>query len=52
MSPPLNWSDARGATRSFVVLFDDPDASAGTWNHWAAYDIPVDRTGLPEGAAQ
>jgi Raf kinase inhibitor-like YbhB/YbcL family protein len=51
VSPPLNWSDAPSATRSFVVLCDDPDAPAGTWHHWAAYDIPADRTGLPEGAA-
>ena len=51
-SPPLHWSGAPSATRSFVVLCDDPDAPAGTWHHWAAYDIPVDRATLPEGAAR
>jgi Raf kinase inhibitor-like YbhB/YbcL family protein len=51
-SPPLHWSDAPPATRSFVVLCDDPDAPAGTWHHWAAYDLPVDRTALPEGATR
>jgi Raf kinase inhibitor-like YbhB/YbcL family protein len=51
VSPPLDWNDAPAATRSFVVLCDDPDAPAGTWHHWAAYGIPVGRTGLPEGAA-
>jgi len=35
-----------------VVLCDDPDAPAGTWHHWAAYDIPAGRTGLPEDAAR
>jgi Raf kinase inhibitor-like YbhB/YbcL family protein len=50
-SPPLHWSDALPTTRSFVVLCDGPDAPAGTWHHWAAYDIPVDRTTLPEAAA-
>ena len=52
VSPPLNWSDPPAATRSFVVLCDDPDAPAGTWHHWAAYDIPAERTGLPEDAAR
>jgi len=43
-SPPLDWSDAPADTRSFVVLCDDPDTLAGTWHHWAAYDIPVGHT--------
>ena len=52
LSPPLDWSDAPETTRSFVLLCDDPDAPAGTWHHWAAYDIPADRAALVEGAAQ
>src|SRR5262252_2466157 len=52
VSPPLNWGDPPAATRSFVVLCDDPDAPAGTWHHWAAYDIPAERAGLPEDAAR
>jgi len=52
LSPPLDWSDAPETTRSFVLLCDDPDAPAGTWRHWAAYDIPADRAALMEGAAQ
>ncbi|HTO62941.1 MAG TPA: YbhB/YbcL family Raf kinase inhibitor-like protein [Bradyrhizobium sp.] len=40
LSPPLKWSGAPAGTRSFVLLCDDPDAPAGTWHHWAAYDIP------------
>jgi Raf kinase inhibitor-like YbhB/YbcL family protein len=51
LSPPLAWSDAPDGTRSFVVLCDDPDAPSGMWHHWAAYDIPVQRTELPPGAA-
>jgi len=51
ISPPLAWSGAPAATRSFVLLCNDPDAPAGTWHHWAAYDIPPDRTALAEGAA-
>ena len=52
LSPPLDWSDAPETTRSFMLLCDDPDAPAGTWRHWAAYDIPADRAALVEGAAQ
>jgi Raf kinase inhibitor-like YbhB/YbcL family protein len=51
LSPPLNWSDAPTGTRSFTLLCDDPDAPAGTWRHWAAYDIPSTLTTLAEGAA-
>lgn len=48
VSPPLEWGEAPSATRSFALLCDDPDAPAGTWHHWAVYDIPVDWTGLQE----
>jgi len=50
VSPPLAWAHVPAETRSFVLLCDDPDAPAGTWHHWAAYDIAADRTGLAEGA--
>ncbi|RWB58975.1 YbhB/YbcL family Raf kinase inhibitor-like protein [Mesorhizobium sp.] len=52
LSPPLGWTGAPAGTRSFVLLCDDPDAPAGVWHHWAAYDIAPDRAGLAEGAAQ
>lgn len=52
VSPPLDWSGAPAATRSFVLLCDDPDAPGGTWHHWAAYDIPSEQTRLVEDAAQ
>jgi Raf kinase inhibitor-like YbhB/YbcL family protein len=52
LSPPLQWSDAPGGARSFVLLCDDPDAPAGTWHHWAAYDLPAVLMELAEGAAR
>ncbi len=52
LSPALHWSGAPQGTSSFVVLCDDPDAPAGTWRHWAAYDIPANCAALPEGAGQ
>ncbi len=52
LSPPLQWSGAPAETRSFVLLCDDPDAPAGTWHHWAVYDIPSTATELALDAAQ
>jgi hypothetical protein len=52
VSPPLDWSDAPAGARSFVVLCDDPDAPAGTWHHWTAYDIPATQMALAPGATQ
>jgi Raf kinase inhibitor-like YbhB/YbcL family protein len=52
VSPPLDWSNAPAGTRSFVLLCDDPDAPAGTWHHWAVYDIPAVQMALEAGAAQ
>jgi len=52
LSPPLQWSGVPAGTRSFVLLCDDPDAPAGTWHHWAVYDIPPVLTELAHGAAQ
>ena len=52
VSPPLTWSDPPAATRSFVLLCDDPDAPDGTWHHWAAYDIPTAVTALAEDAGR
>lgn len=49
VSPPLAWSGAPDGTRSFTLLCDDPDAPAGTWHHWAVFDIPVATTSLAEG---
>jgi Raf kinase inhibitor-like YbhB/YbcL family protein len=52
LSPPLNWAGTPAQAQSLVLLCDDPDAPAGTWHHWAAYDIATDRAGLAEGAAR
>jgi len=49
VSPP-HWSDAPAETRSFAILCEDPDAPAGTWHHWAAYDIAAESAALPEDA--
>ena len=48
VSPPLAWSDAPQATRSFALICDDPDAPLMTWVHWVYYDIPATVKALPE----
>jgi Raf kinase inhibitor-like YbhB/YbcL family protein len=49
VSPSLEWSGEPGQTRSFALIMDDPDAPAGTWNHWLLYDIPAPEHNLPQG---
>lgn len=49
LSPPLHWTVPPAATKSFVIIVDDPDAPAGTWVHWVIYNLPLDLRGLTEG---
>lgn len=48
ISPPLAWQDVPGGTKTFALISDDPDASAGTWVHWVAFNIPSNVTKLAE----
>lgn len=52
VSPPLSWSGAPAAARSFALLCDDPDAPGGNWCHWVFYDLPPGTHALPEGVPQ
>jgi Raf kinase inhibitor-like YbhB/YbcL family protein len=49
VSPALEWNGELSGTKSFVLIVDDPDAPAGTWNHWLLYDIPAGMRSLPQG---
>jgi Raf kinase inhibitor-like YbhB/YbcL family protein len=56
ISPPLSWSGIPPATKSLVLIVDDPDAPDPaapkmTWVHWVLYNLPISVTGLAEGAA-
>lgn len=52
ISPPLAWSNAPEKTQSFVLVFSDPDAPAGTWYHWVIYNIPSSTQELAENIKQ
>jgi Raf kinase inhibitor-like YbhB/YbcL family protein len=56
-SPPLEWTGVPGATRSFALIVDDPDAPDPqapkmTYVHWVLYNIPASTTRLVEGASR
>ena len=48
ISPPLEWKNAPAGTKSFALISDDPDAPAGIWVHWVAYNIPANVIKLDE----
>jgi hypothetical protein len=48
VSPPLAWTNRPPDAKSFALIADDPDASAGTWAHWVIYDLPPAATTLAE----
>lgn len=49
LSPALSWSPSRMAVQSYALIMEDPDAPSGTFVHWVLYNIPPERSGLPEG---
>ena len=49
ISPPFEWSGVPANARSLLLVCDDADASDGVFQHWTAYNIPPDWTGLKEG---
>lgn len=38
-SPELNVEGIPESTVSLALIMDDPDASAGTFDHWVAFDV-------------
>ncbi len=41
LPPPLAVSGVPAGTAGLALIMDDPDAPAGTWDHWIVFDIPV-----------
>ena len=48
ISPPVEWTDVPAGTKSFVLIYDDPDAVSGTWVHWILYNLPATTTYIQE----
>lgn len=46
-SAALQWNGAPQGTVTFAVVMHDPDAPAGDWVHWVAWDIPATSHGIP-----
>jgi len=49
ISPPLKWKNTPEKTKSFAIIFEDPDAPGGIWVHWILFNINPDLTELPAG---
>ena len=52
LSPPLEWGEPPPGTKTFALVCDDPDAPAGTWDHWVIWNIPGNLRKLPENVAR
>jgi len=50
VNPHLALDGVPAGTKSFALIFDDPDAPAGTWIHWIVKDIPADVREIKENS--
>ncbi len=48
ISPELTWTNPPEGTQAYALICEDPDAPVGLWVHWVLYNVPGDRTSLPE----
>ena len=48
-SPPLLIEELPKGTHCIALIMDDPDAPAGTFDHWLAWNIPAEMKRLAEG---
>ncbi len=48
ISPTLSWTEIPKNTKSISIICNDLDAPAGIWVHWVIFNIPPDKTELPE----
>ena len=48
INPPLVMKEIPEATKSLVLIVNDPDAPAGNWIHWVLFNIPPNISSLDE----
>jgi len=55
-SPALSFHGVPDGTVTLAVVFDDPDAPGGTYDHWLVWNIPpsggIEEGSLPYGAVE
>jgi Raf kinase inhibitor-like YbhB/YbcL family protein len=47
-NPPLTIEGVPEGTRSLALVFDDPDAPSGTFDHWILWNIPPSQHEIAE----
>ncbi|MGE5555698.1 MAG: YbhB/YbcL family Raf kinase inhibitor-like protein [Methanocella sp.] len=47
-NPPLTIEGVPEGTKSLALIFDDPDAVGGTFDHWVVWNIPPTQTKIGE----
>lgn len=56
ISPELIIEGVPASAKSLALIMDDPDAPAGTWDHWVVFNIPAETKNIakatePQGNA-
>jgi Raf kinase inhibitor-like YbhB/YbcL family protein len=51
INPPLTIEGAPKEAKSLALIFDDPDAVSGTFDHWIMWNIPASTSRIEEDSA-
>ncbi len=51
INPPLIIEDVPKEAKSLTLIFDDPDAVSGTFDHWIMWNIPPSTSKIEENSA-